>query len=96
MSHPAFKTASGEIWTSAWVGDNAGRYEWATADGRLVVWCDSRRFEDDPARGGRRAVHVYRATLDGYASTITWPTLLDAMAEAVRSRHKLDMRRAAA
>lgn len=96
MSGETFKAPSGEMWSCAWVGDNAGRYEWRSSDGRLIVWCDSRRFEDDAVRGSRRAVHVYRATLDGYASNVTWPTLLEAMAEAVRSRHKLDMRRAAA
>jgi len=94
MSDDVFTAASGERWRRRWVGDNAGRYEWTSEDGRLVVWCDSRRFEDDPAKGGRKAVHVYRATLDGYPSTITWPTLNEAMAEAVLSRHKLDRRRA--
>ena len=73
-------TRDGITWTSTWVGDNSGRYEWTSDDGRLVAW-----------REGRE----YRATLDGHNSTRTWPTLIATMAEAQRSRAAYDRRRAA-
>lgn len=71
---------SGETFTRTWVGDNSGRYEWASSDGRLVCWRDGRE---------------YRATLDGYPSTKVWPTLTGAMAASVISRERYDQRRAA-
>ncbi len=73
-------TLSGETFTRSWVGDNPGRYEWTSSDGRLVVW-----------REGRE----YRATLDGYPSTKAWLTLTAAMAASIMSREKYDQRRAA-
>ena len=70
-------TRSGITWRRAWIGDNGGRYEWTSDDGRLNVW-----------REGRE----YSATLDGYASTKTWPTLTAAMAATHGARDKLDRR----
>ena len=74
-------TSSGITWRRQWVGDNSGRYEWTSDDGRLVCF-----------REGRN----YSATLDGYPSTKTWPTLVAAMAEAYRSRDAYDRKRQAA
>lgn len=69
---------NGIAWRRQWVGDNAGRYEWTSDDGRLVCWCEGR---------------TYRATLDGYSSTKTWPTLTGAMMAAHQSRDFLDRKR---
>jgi hypothetical protein len=55
------------------------RYDWTSSDGRLVCWRDVRQ---------------YRATLDGYPSTKTWPTLTAAMVASVQSREKYDRRAA--
>ena len=71
---------NGITWRRQWVGDNSGRYEWTSDDGRLVCF-----------REGRN----YSATLDGYPSTKTWPTLVAAMAEAQRSRDAYDRKRQA-
>ena len=71
---------SGETFTRTWVGDNSGRYEWTSSDGRLVCW-----------REGRE----YNATLDGYAAKKRWLTLTAAMAASIMSRTKWDERRAA-
>ena len=68
-------------WSRQWVGDNSGRYEWTSDDGRLVTFRDGRD---------------YSATLDGYPSTKTWPTLTGAMAATVRSRDAYDRKRQAA
>lgn len=70
-------TLSGETFQRTWNGE---RYDWTSADGRLVCF-----------REGRS----YGATLDGYPSTKTWPTLTGAMAASVQSRQKYDQRRAA-
>jgi hypothetical protein len=59
---------------------NGERYDWTSEDGRLVCFRDGR---------------AYSATLDGYPSTKTWPTLTGAMAASVISRTKYDQRRAA-
>lgn len=72
---------NGITWRRAWIGDNGGRYEWTSDDGRLVCF-----------REGK----VYAATLDGYASTKTWPTLTATMAELQRSRDAYDRKRQAA
>jgi len=56
------------------------RYDWTSSDGRLVCF---------------RVERSYRATLDGYASTKTWPTLTAAMVALVISRERYDQRRAA-
>lgn len=85
---------SGETFTRSWAGDNSGRYEWTSADGRLVCWCSKRSFEID-RNGIKKPVHEYSATLDGYPSTKTWPRLSDAMAAAVMSRMRYDQRSAA-
>lgn len=69
------------IWRRQWVGDNSGRYEWTSDDGRLICW-----------REGRD----YSATLDGYPATKSWPTLTAAMAELHRSRDAYDRKRQAA
>lgn len=74
-------TRSGITWRRQWVGDNSGRYEWTSDDGRLVCFRDGK---------------AYAATLDGYASTKTWLTLTAAMAEAQRSRDAWDRKRNAA
>ena len=74
-------TIQGTTFRRQWVGDNSGRYEWTSNDGRLVTF-----------REGRD----YSATLDGYASTKTWPTLTGAMAATVRSRDAYDRKRQAA
>jgi hypothetical protein len=71
-------TGMGATWRRQWVGDNSGRYEWTSDDGRLVVWRDG---------------HDYRATLDGYPSTKTWPRLTTAMLVSVRSRDAHDRKR---
>ncbi|MGE3064143.1 MAG: hypothetical protein AB7K67_01035 [Hyphomicrobiaceae bacterium] len=106
MSGEIFTTRTGVAWRREWVtrpaagspqGESTGatqdfHYEWTTADGRLVAWCESRRFEDDPVKGGRREVHVYRATLDGRTSEKSWPTLLEAMAAGERARWLKDYR----
>jgi hypothetical protein len=72
---------AGETFTRTWAGDNSGRYEWTSEDGRLVCFRDGR---------------AYSATLDGYPSTKTWPTLTGAMMASIQSRTKYDIRRAAA
>jgi hypothetical protein len=72
-------TRDGITWRRQWVGDNSGRYEWTSDDNRLVVW---REHKD------------YSATLDGYPSTKTWPTLTAAMAASVKGRDALNRRRA--
>ncbi len=68
-------------WTRQWVGDNSGRYEWTSDDQRLVCFREHRE---------------YSATLDGYPSTKTWPTLTGAMAASVKSRDAYDRKRQAA
>lgn len=73
-------TLAGTTWHRAWIGDNSGRYEWTSDDGRLVVWRDG---------------HDYSATLDGYHATKTWPTLTGAMAATTKARDDYDKRRAA-
>ena len=65
-------------WARQWVGDNSGRYEWTSDDGRLVCFREHRE---------------YSATLDGYPSTKTWPTLTAAMAATVKSRDAYDRKR---
>lgn len=82
-------TLNGTTWQRTWVGDNSGRYEWTSDDGRLVCWCSKRWFENG------RPIHEYSATLDGYPSTKTWPTLTGVMAAAVHSREAWDRKRAA-
>lgn len=77
-------------WRREWVGDNAGRYEWHTADGRLVAWCERRWFETDAVTGVKRAMHVYRASLDGVVSERKWRTLQEAMAAAATARWQKD------
>ncbi len=72
---------SGITWRRQWIGDNSGRYEWTSDDTRLTVW-----------REGK----AYAATLDGYASTKTWPTLTGAMAATQQSRDAWDRKRNAA
>ena len=74
-------TRSGITWRRAWIGDNGGRYEWTSDDGRLICF-----------REGK----AYAATLDGYAAKRTWPTLTAAMAELHRSRDAYDRKRQAA
>lgn len=69
-------TLAGETFTRTWTGD---RYDWTSADGRLVCFRDGRD---------------YRASLDGYPSTKTWPTLTAAMLASVQSREKYDRRAA--
>ena len=59
---------------------NGDRYDWTSSDGRLVCF---------------RVNREYQATLDGYPSTKTWPTLTGAMAASVISRARYDQRRAA-
>lgn len=85
---------SDETFTRTWAGDTSGRYEWTSADGRLVCWCSNRRVETD-RHGVKSPLHEYSATLDGYPSTTTWPTLIVAMSAAVMSRAKYDRWRAA-
>ena len=80
MTRDDLFTLGAVTWRRQWIGDNAGRYEWTSDDARLVVW-----------REGRN----YSATLDGYPSTKTWPTLVAAMAEAQRSRDAYDRKRQA-
>lgn len=87
-------TITGEVFTRTWSGDNSGHYDWTSADGRLVCWCSKREFATDQF-GSKRAVHEYSATLDGYPSTKTWPTLAGAMTTAVQSRAMYDRRKAA-
>jgi hypothetical protein len=70
-------TLSGITWRRSWIGDNSGRYEWTSDDGRLICFRDGRE---------------YSATLDGYASTKTWLTLTAAMAATHGARDKLDRR----
>lgn len=77
---------NGETFQRSWNGE---RYDWTSADGRLVCWCSHREFVNG------RAHHEYSATLDGYPSTKTWPTLTGAMVASVLSREKYDQRRAA-
>lgn len=77
MSDDTFERL-GLTWQRQWVGDNSGRYEWTSDDGRLVCWRDGRS---------------YRATLDGYSSTMTWPTLTGAMLAAHQSRDGWDRKR---
>ena len=72
-------TRDGVTWRRQWVGDNSGRYEWTSDDGRLVCF---REHKD------------YAATLDGYPSTKSWPTLTGAMAASVKGRDALNRRRA--
>ena len=74
-------TRSGITWRRQWIGDNSGRYEWTSDDGRLVCFRDGR---------------AYSATLDGYASTKTWPTLTGAMAATHQSRDAWDRKRKSA
>ena len=73
-------TRDGVTWRRQWVGDNSGRYEWTSDEQRLVVFREHRE---------------YSATLDGYPSTKSWPTLTGAMAATVKGRDALDRRRAA-
>lgn len=80
MSYAIF-TSHGVRWRRQWVGDNSGRYEWTSDDGRLVVWRDGRE---------------YSATLDGYPATRTWLTLTGAMEAARQSRDAWDRKRQAA
>ena len=72
-------TRSGITWRRQWIGDNGGRYEWTSDDGRLICW-----------REGKN----YSATLDGYAAKRTWPTLTAAMTATHGARDKLDRRNA--
>lgn len=77
---------AGTSWHRTWNGD---RYEWTSDDGRLVAWCSSRKFVSG------KAIHEYSATLDGYASTRVWPSLVECMETAVKSRAAYDRRKAA-
>jgi hypothetical protein len=78
LVHDNVYTLNGTTWRREWIGDNSGRYDWTSEDARLVCW---------------REGHIYRATLDGYPSTRTWPTLTGAMAATATARAAYDRRR---
>lgn len=83
----AFFRIHDETFERSWNGE---RYDWTSSDGRLICWCSFREFTNGRAR------HEYSATLDGYPSTKTWPTLSAAMVASIQSRDAWDRRRAAA
>lgn len=62
-------TRHGVTWQRRWVGDNAGRYEWRSTCGRLLVW---------------RANASYSASVEGRLVTAHAPSLLAGMEQASR------------
>ena len=64
MTPYVYRSPLGTDWTRQWVGDNSGRYEWTSDDGRLLVYRDGSR---------------YHAEIDGKALQRLEPTLWAAM-----------------
>lgn len=63
-------TQDGTTWQRKWVGDNSGRYEWTSSDGRMVCFRDG---------------HIYRFTIDGALTTTRSMSLVAAMRTAAEA-----------
>ena len=75
MTAYVFRSRTGTSWTSQWVGDNSGRYEWRSDNARLLVYRDGSR---------------YYAKIDGRSLPGSEPTLRAAMDTATQIASRRD------